>query len=177
MHWQEILLRMVTAMVMGMLIGLDRERHGKPAGIKTFALVSLGAATFTLISIQMVEMTPDNLPQGYDPVRLVAGIVGGIGFLGAGTILQSRGHVEGVTTAAGIWIVGAIGVACGAGFYLIASMAFAGVLLVWLPLSYVQKIFFKEDCSEARDSDRVVPQKHPDDEEPKRVKPPSAPTP
>lgn len=73
MHWQEILLRMVTAMVMGMLIGLDRERHGKPAGIKTFALVSLGAATFTLISIQMVEMAPDNLPQGYDPVRLVAG--------------------------------------------------------------------------------------------------------
>ena len=161
MEWHDMMLRMLAAMAMGIIVGLDRERHGKPAGIKTFSLVSLGAATFTLIATQMVEESPQNLPQGYDPVRLVAGIVGGIGFLGAGTIIQSRGHVEGVTTAAGIWIVGAIGVACGAGYYLIALMAFTGVMLVWLPLGYIQARYFPPS-----EKDDKLP--HPQDEHEER---------
>lgn len=144
MHWQEMILRLMVALVLGALAGCDRERRGKPAGLKTFALVSLGAATFTLISVQLINDAVAAGGQGYNPLRLVAGIVGGIGFLGAGTIIHSGGDVEGVTTAAGIWIVGAIGVACGAGYYVIAAMAFGGVIIVWLPIGYAQHRWFSD---------------------------------
>jgi len=144
MIWHEMILRLMVALVLGALAGCDRERRGKPAGLKTFALVSLGAATFTLISVELINDAVAAGGQGYDPLRLVAGIIGGIGFLGAGTIIHSGGHVEGITTAAGVWIVGAIGVACGAGYYMIAAMAFGGVLIVWLPIGYVQHRWFSE---------------------------------
>lgn len=144
MTYQEMMLRLFVALLLGAIAGCDRERWGKPAGLKTFALVSLGAATFTLVSLEFMSEADATGGRGYDPLRLVAGIVGGIGFLGAGTIIHSGGDVEGVTTAAGIWIVGAIGVACGAGYYVIALMAFGGVLLVWLPIGYVQHRWFEE---------------------------------
>lgn len=142
MTYQEMVLRLFVALLIGAIAGCDRERRGKPAGLKTFALVSLGAATFTLISLEMISDSVALGGRGFDPLRLVAGIAGGIGFLGAGTIIHSGGDVEGITTAAGIWIVGAIGVACGAGYYVIALMAFGGVLVVWLPIGYVQHRWF-----------------------------------
>lgn len=120
----DVLMRMGSAMLMAAVLGFERQMHNKPAGLRTHMLVSLGSATFTLVTLQLAagqlnEFTNVRL----DPIRTVAGIVGGIGFLGAGTILQSRGNVEGITTAAALWIMAAVGTACGAGYYVEAGIA------------------------------------------------------
>jgi len=127
----QLTLRLAAALGLGAAIGLERELHHKPAGLRTYALVALGAAAFTLITLRLMHGSPAS--ESVDPLRLVAGIVGGIGFLGAGAIVRSGGNVEGVTTAAGIWVVGALGVACGIGDYALAGVV-AGFTLVTLAL-------------------------------------------
>jgi putative Mg2+ transporter-C (MgtC) family protein len=113
--WTEldVVLRLILAAIVGGVIGLDRERAHKWAGIRTLLLVCLGAALFTVVSIFGFD-------DPADPARLAAGIVVGIGFLGAGVILHSEKGVLGLTTAATVWAVAAIGVAIGCGLYLIA---------------------------------------------------------
>jgi putative Mg2+ transporter-C (MgtC) family protein len=130
----EALLRLVAAAMMGAIVGWEREAQDKPAGLRTHMMVSLGAATFTLATLQ-VFLLLEGEPNGRsDPVRIIEAVVGGIGFLGAGQIIQARGAVHGVTTAAGIWVVGGVGVACGVGYYVLAlmtvSLAFAILALV-----------------------------------------------
>lgn len=112
-------------MVLGGAIGLEREIAGKPAGLRTNILICMGSALLTDVSIGIV-MSPDGGRLG-DPGRLAAQIVTGIGFIGAGTIMQARGTITGLTTAATIWVVAAIGITVGAGHYLEA--AGAGVLV------------------------------------------------
>ena len=137
----EILLRLLVAVGLGAALGLEREIRKKPAGLRTYTMVSLGSASFTLMTIefahQMMELVDRSTA---DPIRIIAGIVGGIGFLGAGTIIQSRGSVEGVTTAAGIWVVGAIGIAAGAGGYVIALLTLAFALAVLTCLGIVRGV-------------------------------------
>ena len=114
----------MLAAVLGYLIGLERELTGQPAGERTHALVCLGAAAFSLISSSAFP--------GGDAARVAAGVVTGLGFLGAGMILKRSGEgVQGLTTAAGIWAVGAIGLAVGAGMYLlgITTAALVGLIL------------------------------------------------
>jgi len=114
------LVSMLAAVVLGALIGLERELSNKPLGLRTNILICLGACIFTIASIQLgllYEGSPD---------RLAAQIVGGVGFLGAGAIIRDRGTVQGATTAATIWLVASLGVACGAGFFLVAT---AGTVL------------------------------------------------
>lgn len=118
----EMLLRLVLATVMGAVVGWERESQRKPAGLRTHMMVALGAATFTLATLQLFLLVEGEPSARSDPVRIIEGIVGGIGFLGAGQIIQSRGSVHGVTTAAGIWVVGGVGIACGIGHYVLASM-------------------------------------------------------
>lgn len=122
-------LRLLVATLLGGVIGFERERLNKPAGLRTNMLVALGSAAFTLVGTealgvvsiaQMETAHPDAFR--IDPSRVIAGIVGGVGFLGAGTIIQSRGAVHGVTTAAGIWVCAAVGVAAGVGLYAVAAM-------------------------------------------------------
>jgi putative Mg2+ transporter-C (MgtC) family protein len=113
------------AVVLGGAIGLEREIAGKPAGLRTNILICLGAALLTDVSIGLVT-GPDGQRLG-DPSRLAAQIVTGIGFLGAGTIMQARGTITGLTSAATIWVVAAIGITIGAGHFLEA--AGAGVLV------------------------------------------------
>ncbi len=119
----EMVLRLVLAAVLGGIIGYQRERSGKPAGFRTMILISLGAALFTVIGTFGFT--------GGDPGRVAAGIVTGVGFLGAGTIFHHRQIVEGLTTAAAMWVTAAIGLASGAGFYIIAP---AAALLTFLVL-------------------------------------------
>jgi len=121
----EILLRLVLALVLGGLIGLERESVEKPAGFRTHILVTLGAALFTLISREGF------FGSGADPARIASNIVVGIGFLGAGTIFRSGVIVQGLTTAASLWTSAAIGTAVGIGFYL---GAVAATLLVMAPV-------------------------------------------
>ncbi|MBA7697057.1 Protein SapB [subsurface metagenome] len=121
-HELDLALRLIMASGIGALIGYERERAEKPAGFRTLVLVCLGATLFTIAS-------------GYgfgplsDPSRVAAGIVIGIGFLGAGTIIRGE-HIVGLTTAAAIWAVAAIGLALGAGLYLVAGVTTGIVLFV-----------------------------------------------
>ena len=109
----DALLRLVLAGAAGSVLGFERETQDKPAGIRTFAVVAMGACLFTLVGELAFEGKDDAVS------RLVAQIVTGIGFLGAGTIIQVKDRVEGLTTAAGIWSVAAIGMAFGFGLYLL----------------------------------------------------------
>ena len=113
----EIILRLLLATGLGAIIGYERELAKKPAGFRTHLLVCLGATIFTLTSIY-------GFGDGVDPSRVAAGVVAGVGFLGAGTIIRTReGLVVGLTTAASIWAVAAIGLASGAGMYILAAVA------------------------------------------------------
>lgn len=127
----EPMMRLLLATVLGGVIGLERESSGKAAGFRTNLLICLGAALLTELSIDVAGDT--ELPGGFraDPGRIAAQIVSGIGFLGAGTILQSRGSITGLTTAATLWVVAALGMAAGAGAY---AHAIAGTALVLLAL-------------------------------------------
>ncbi len=109
----ELVLRLVLAVVLGGIVGLERELTDKPAGLRTHMLVCLGSCLFTLVSVYDFSV---------DPARVAAGIVAGIGFIGAGTILAERDRVIGITTAASLWTTAAIGLAAGVGSYLLAAV-------------------------------------------------------
>lgn len=131
MLWEDFL-RLLAALVAGGIFGLERELHDKPAGFRTNMLICVGAALFTLLSIRMVEDTDD------DVTRVAAGIVTGVGFLGAGAILHYRGTVYGLTTAATIWIDASIGMAFGAGQFAIGVLATLLAAIVLFLLSAVE---------------------------------------
>ena len=120
----DLLIRLVVALALSAIIGIERELQQEQAGLRTHTLVGLGAAAFTVIS---TFGFPD---ADADPTRVAAGIVTGIGFIGAGTILRNEGAVRGLSTAASLWAVGAIGMAAGAGLYIFALGAMILALFV-----------------------------------------------
>lgn len=122
------IVRIILSMILGSIVGIERKRKGQMAGLRTFSLISMGACIAMILSIYVCQETV-GLLRG-DPSRIAAQVISGIGFLGAGTIIQMKGSVRGLTTAAGIWIIAAIGMAVGAGLYLIAIVATALVLVV-----------------------------------------------
>ncbi|HAR54116.1 MgtC/SapB family protein [Roseovarius nubinhibens] len=132
--------RLVAAVVLGGIIGYERERREKPAGLRTHMLVSMAAALFIIISQQLA-----NLPFGdsdalrVDPLRLVEAVTAGVAFLAAGIIFTSKGQVRNITTGASLWLAGAIGLACGAGQMPLAAMATGIVVLVLLSLHVVER--------------------------------------
>lgn len=131
----EIVLRLVAALLIGGCIGLERSYHGRPAGFRTHALVCLSTSLLMLLTVYEERWFPV-ISQGriaLDPTRVAQGIMTGIGFLGAGTILKDGLTVRGLTTAASIWITAAIGVLIGVGFYFPAVMA-TGLTLLTLSL-------------------------------------------
>jgi putative Mg2+ transporter-C (MgtC) family protein len=138
----EMLLRLSLSMLLGALVGLERERREHGAGTRTIALVSLGSCLFSLISAYgYIDLT--RLPHiTLDPTRISSYVVAGIGFLGAGTIFFSReaNRVKGLTTAATIWLIAAIGIACGAGMLLVAVTTTVLGLLVLTVLRFVEKL-------------------------------------
>lgn len=122
----QMLVRLLVSAALGALIGYERERAGKPAGIRTHGMVSLGAALFTVVSLY-------GFGQSSDLTRVAAQIVTGIGFLGAGAILHERGGVQGLTTAASLWVTAAIGLAVGVGMIF---MSVVTTILVFLFLRF-----------------------------------------
>jgi len=124
MERANLVLRLLVAALIGAVLGFDRERKDKPAGLRTHMLVALGSATFVLLGFEVgVQIDAHDDEQRFDPTRVLQGVVGGIGFLGAGSIIQARGQVSGVTTAASVWVAGAVGAAAGMGAYGIAIVA------------------------------------------------------
>jgi putative Mg2+ transporter-C (MgtC) family protein len=127
-----LIVRLIVAMIFGAVIGIQRERAGKPAGLRTHMLVALGAAVFIIASGEF-GMNPDSIS------RVIQGLVTGIGFIGAGAILKlyDKRAVEGLTTAAGIWMTAALGVAVGLGRF---GLALIATLLAWMTLSLVRQL-------------------------------------
>ena len=126
-------LSILLAAVFGAAIGLEREISGKAAGLRTNVLICLGAAVFTIISRQIAVGTNASV------ARIAAQIVTGVGFLGAGAIIQDRGGIYGLTTAATIWMVASIGMACGAGFFLLASGSTVLAIVVLVGLNPLER--------------------------------------
>ena len=123
--------RLALGLVLGAVIGFERELHRQPAGFRTHSLVALGAALFTIISAYGFAGA------AVDPTRIAAQIVSGIGFIGAGTILQYRGNIRGLTTAASLWSVAAVGMAAGAGML---AMAAIGTVLIVVVLALLDRV-------------------------------------
>jgi putative Mg2+ transporter-C (MgtC) family protein len=134
MNWSTDLLAILLAVVCGAAIGLERELKHKPAGLRTNVLICLGAALFTIISSKMAGDKDTAI------TRIAAQIVTGVGFLGAGAVIQDRGGIHGLTTAATIWLVASIGMACGAGFYYLAIVTTVLAIVVLLGLAQVEKL-------------------------------------
>ncbi len=138
------MLDIFIACVLGGVIGFERERHGRAAGLRTHILVSAGAAVFTIISIDLPLLVPSfvhQYTQNIDPGRIAAQIVTGIGFLGAGAIIKEGFTIRGLTTAASLWVVAAIGMAAGAGAHLIAIFSTVISLAILVFLNFVEKIY------------------------------------
>ena len=131
--WDD-LARLFAACAAGALIGFERELHDKPAGLRTNMMICLGAAVFTLLSIRIAGGETV-----HDPGRIAAQVVTGVGFLGAGAIIQLRGHVVGLTTAATIWLVASVGMAFGAGEFLFGTLTTLLTIAVLFGLSIAEK--------------------------------------
>jgi len=142
----ELIRRLITAALLGAALGFERELRQKDAGLRTNILISVGAALFTLMSIEISG------PSG-DPGRIAAQIVTGIGFLGAGAIIRTDGGIQGLTTAATVWVNAAVGVAAGGGQYHLAFIATGITLTALLVLQPIERILARRF---APPSDSVV---------------------
>jgi len=131
----EIFARLLIAIILGGLIGLERQLAKKTAGLRTFSLVSLGAALFTIVSVLLSEKAMPN----FNIAIIPAGIVTGIGFIGAGLIIFHGSHPQGITTAAGLWVSAAVGMAAGFGFYTLAVFAAFLAILIFVAFWFFEK--------------------------------------
>ena len=142
-NYSEFLIRMLLASLLGGLIGLERDIHGRAAGLRTHLLVSLGTAVFTILS-ELIAKNADTSGFSSDPGRIAAQVVVGIGFLGAGVIIKEGVNVRGLTTAACLWTVAAIGMAAGSGYYQIAIFTTGIALIGLVILKFVERFYSKD---------------------------------
>jgi len=138
----QIIIRLTLATVLSGLIGFERQVHRRTAGLRTHILVALGSCLIMLTSLYVFDIYKDIVP--LDPARIAAGVITGIGFLGAGTIIRERQEVKGLTTAASLWIVAGIGLAVGIGFYNAAFYATVLALIVLFLLRYIEDMLPKK---------------------------------
>ena len=129
--------KLMLSLVLGATIGIERRRKGQIAGMRTFALISMGATLVMLISI-FIPQEYMGLKNG-DPGRIAAQVVSGVGFLGAGAIIQMKGSVRGLTTAAGIWMAACIGLAVGAGMYLVSIIATLLIIFILVNIERIEQ--------------------------------------
>jgi putative Mg2+ transporter-C (MgtC) family protein len=140
----QVIWRLVLSVVLSALIGLERQMHRRTAGLRTHILVCLGSCLIMLTSMYVFDIYKDVV--ALDPARIAAGVVTGIGFLGAGTIIHERESVRGLTTAASLWMAAAIGLAAGVGFYRPAIFTTALTLVVLFFLRRMEdKLFVEEE--------------------------------
>lgn len=140
--WQTALVRFLFSFFLGTLVGVERETHNQPAGLRTHILISIGSTMVMLISIFIPQTFTDF--QNGDPGRIAAQVVSGIGFLGAGAILKFGANVKGLTTAASIWAMAAVGLAVGAGMYMVSLIGVVIILFALTAMDLFEKWIFKE---------------------------------
>lgn len=149
----DFILRIFIAALLGGVIGLEREYRAKEAGFRTHFLVALGSALFMILSAHGFEAAVLAHPNvSLDPSRIASQVVTGIGFIGAGTIIFQKTNVRGLTTAAGVWVTAAIGLTCGVGMYLLATVA---TVLVLVGLEAFNVILRKINSRGSNDKDNV----------------------
>ncbi len=139
----QMIMRLLLTLVLSGLVGLERQVHRRDAGLRTHILVALGSTLIMLTSLYVFDIYKDKV--ALDPVRIAAGVVTGIGFLGAGTIIREPDGVKGLTTAASLWVVSGIGLAVGCGFNKVAIYTTILVLIVLHFLRFVEGSLCKED--------------------------------
>jgi putative Mg2+ transporter-C (MgtC) family protein len=140
-----IVIRLIAATLFGGIIGFEREYLARPAGMRTHILVALAAATFAVVTLELMAHANGQGVTSTDPIRVIEAVTAGVAFLAAGTIIFSRGEVHGLTTGASLWLAGAIGVACGIGYYFIAILATVLAFLVLTVLRFVENAMPKKD--------------------------------
>lgn len=146
MSLQDLILRIGLALVFGAIVGIDRQLRHKPAGLRTMMLVSAGSATFALLGAGGVL---NGQPfTSADVSRIIQGIVGGIGFLGAGVVMHSGMQVAGITTAAAVWVTAAVGVAFGMGEFRLGCVAGVAAILTLSAAAVVEALVFKDSAGE-----------------------------
>lgn len=147
------LLRLVLAAVLGAVIGIEREVGGRQAGLKTHMLISVAAATFTLITFEIFAEASSKPGANVDPLRIIQAVTAGVAFLAAGTIIRTADRVRGLTTGAGMWAAGAVGVSAGAGYLVLAAMATGVTFIILTVINWIERRFI----------DRPTLQRPPDD--------------
>lgn len=145
----DMVARLGLACLLGFAVGFDRELKSRAAGLRTHMLTSLAAAIFMIISLELIAQVgfDDNRTQ-LDPLRVIEAVTAGVAFLAAGTIIQAKGSVKGLTTGASMWLSGAIGLACGAGFYRLALLGTGLSLIVLVPIRLFEHRLPKKDKSD-----------------------------
>ncbi|KKT58440.1 MAG: hypothetical protein UW53_C0034G0007 [Candidatus Giovannonibacteria bacterium GW2011_GWA1_44_25] len=138
----DIISRLLVAMILGVLLGIERAVAGKTAGVRTYALVSIGAALFVIVSVIVSGWYLGEM--SFDPLRVASQIVVGIGFLGAGLIVFKESHLSGLTTAAGLWVAAGIGMASGFGLFLLAIVATLITLFVFTVMWFVEERYIEQ---------------------------------
>jgi len=145
-NW-EVIFRLIFAAALGACVGLEREFHGRPAGLRTYLILCLGSALLMVISENLFFKIHEKYPQiamSFDPSRIAAQAITGIGFLGAGVIIRYKDSIRGLTTAACVWAVAAVGLTAGAGFYLFASVVTALAIFSLLGLKVLERRMRKD---------------------------------
>lgn len=140
----QIIFQLFLAAFLGALVGFERELKKRQAGLQTYSLVTLGACLFTILSLELLDLSFGKNGVSFDPSRIIQSIAVGIGFLGAGVIFHRKSHIEGLTTAAGLWTTAAIGIAIGTRLYLLAVIATLLIIGILVGLGVIEERFFKE---------------------------------
>ena len=151
MNHLDIFLRLAIAAALGAIIGIEREYFGKAAGFRTHALVATASSLMMLVSIQIFEVYKGVV--AVDPGRIAAQVVSGIGFIGAGAIIRSGASVKGITTAASLWAVSGIGLACGMGFYEGAAYSTLIAIVILLVFTKLESKLLKRNDSHEPEPD------------------------
>ncbi len=149
----QIVLRLVLTVVLSGFVGLERQLHRRTAGLRTHILVSLGSCLIMLTSLYVFDIYKN--VASIDPARIAAGVITGVGFLGAGAIINERGGIKGLTTAASLWIASGLGLAVGCGYYFAAAVTTVLTLIVLFFLRYVEGILVTAGQNKGGEGDGV----------------------
>ena len=139
----QVMLRLFFSVILGGIVGLERQMHRRAAGLRTHMLVSLGSCLIMLTSLYVFDIYNGKAP--LDPSRIAAGVITGIGFLGAGAIIRERDGIRGLTTAASLWVVAAVGLAVGCGFIKAATFATLLAIIVLFLLRFAEGALFSRE--------------------------------
>lgn len=144
-YYVQIIFQLILAIVLGALLGLEREYRRKEAGFRTYSLVTLGTSLFTILGLEFFNLFAGKSGVSFDPSRIIMAIALGIGFIGGGVIILKEHRIEGLTTAAGLWCAAAIGVAIGANFYFLALLTTILAIIILIVFGKIERKFFKKE--------------------------------